>query len=76
MTDRRQGDRRETSILKKKIAISLSSFIYICIIFIVTIAAVIASKISYNQGYEEGYMEGYSVSYNDYLENMDYNYEE
>ena len=66
MPDRRQGDRRETSVLKKNIAISLSSFIYLCIIFVLTIVSIVACRIlsvkNYNTGYEEGYAHGYSFA--------------
>ena len=77
MPDRRQGERRESAILQKRIAISLSNFVYLCMIFVIIVAAIVACKIRYNRGYEDGYIEGYSVAYNDYVkENGDYSYEE
>lgn len=78
MTDRRQGDRREASKLQKKISISLSNFIYLCIIFLVIITAIVVCKISYNRGFEDGYIEGYSIVNNDYYieEDNDYSSEE
>lgn len=81
MPDRRQGDRRETSKLQKKLSISLGNFIFIVIIFILVIASIFlcsyVSYTSFDEGYKSGYdlgkiehynngyNEGYNIGYSD-----------
>ena len=44
MGDRRQGDRRQTSVLQKQIAISLKELVYLCIIFVLIVTNIITYK--------------------------------
>ena len=51
MGDRRQGDRRQTSVLQKQIAISLKELVYLCIIFVLIVTNIITYKISFCNDY-------------------------
>jgi len=63
MPDRRQGDRRESSsILNKKISISLGNFILLIIIAVLLIASVVSCRLLYVKGYNEGYSDACSES--------------
>ena len=66
MPDRRQGDRRDSSKSQKKITISLSSFIFIIVIFILIITSCILCSYLSKLKYDEGYIQGYEDAYNDY----------
>lgn len=83
MSDRRQGDRREnSSLLNKRISISLKTFIFIIVLTIIVITSVFLCMVVYARGFDNGYSEGYSDAlsdtgyvseYNDeiYVENAD-----
>ena len=77
MGDRRQGDRRQTSVLQKQIAISLKELIYLCIIFVLIVTNIIVCKLvskkNFNKGYEDGYLDGTTVGFDEYYY-QDYNY--
>ena len=73
MGDRRQGDRRETSFLQRKVAISLKDLIYLCIIFVIIVAGIIVCKITRNKSYDEGYDAGYLEASETVLEEYYYN---
>lgn len=70
MGDRRQGDRRQTSVLQKQIAISLKELVYLCIIFVLIVTNIITYKLAsnkgFNKGYEEGYQDGAEVGLDEY----------
>lgn len=65
MPDRRQGDRRDTSgISSKKLVISLTNFIMLCVLFVFIIIAIFSCKYFYNKGYNYGYIDTYDNAYN------------
>ena len=66
MADRRQSDRRDgSSSSKKKFTISLTSFIYICVIFVMLITSIFVTSYLVSLAYEIGYEEGYEVGLSD-----------
>ena len=76
MPDRRQADRRASSPTAKKLSISLNSFIFIVVIFLLVIAFIFScsyiSSVSYNKGYERGYNDCYFLSSEHSYDSYDY----
>ena len=74
MPDRRQGDRRESSVFNsKKISISLGNFIMLVIMFLIVIASIILCRYFYVKGIDKGYDE---ALYYTTFENDDYDYDD
>ena len=63
MPDRRQGDRRADS--QKKLSITLTNFIMLCVVFVIIIISIILCSVFYKKGYTNGSNYGYSEGYND-----------
>lgn len=61
MPDRRQGERRNG--VPKKLSVTLTTFIMICITCFVIILSIILCRVFYVNGYNKGYNTGYSDYY-------------
>ena len=73
MPDRRQNDRRQGP---KKVAISLSNFIYICVIFVIIMASIYLCAYTYNLGYNDGFDEAANQSAEEAAQNYGLGYDE
>ena len=73
MPDRRQGDRREGG--NKKLTVSLSTFVFIVLTFIIIVSSTIICIYVYKNAYNKGYSQAitdYSSSSSSYSDSSEY----